>query len=119
MFPIDITRKPVSTRRADPYKGVVLVLLIASFAGMSFAIAGGIRLVSPALLATAVMLGIAAGILTGVAAAQSARLKPDGIKQKDPEVAVEEANGSLVEAESEISEEAKPEEAPKDIASKK
>jgi regulator of protease activity HflC (stomatin/prohibitin superfamily) len=60
----------------DPYRGVVLVLLVAALVGAAGALAGGLWLSNPVLLDAAVTLGLAAGILIGVAAAQYARAKP-------------------------------------------
>src|SRR5437867_8654635 len=118
MFPLNTTRTSVSSRRTDPYKGVIFVLLIAAFTGMCLAVIGGIWLVSPVLFATAVTFGIATGILAGVAAAQNARLKPDRIDQANSEIA--EADIEEVEiVAAENAEETKSDEAPKASASRK
>ena len=62
----------------DPYRNVVLVLLAAAALGAVSAAYGGLTLGMPVLLDLAVTLGISAGILVGVASAQTARLKPSG-----------------------------------------
>jgi regulator of protease activity HflC (stomatin/prohibitin superfamily) len=55
---------------------VVLVLLLAAILGAVGAAVGGLMLVNPVLLDVAESLGLATGILVGVAAAQTARAKP-------------------------------------------
>ena len=60
----------------DPYRGVVIVLLAIAALGSAGAIAGGIRLADPVLLAVALTLGISAGVLAGIATAQAMRLQP-------------------------------------------
>ena len=59
--------------RTDPYRGVVVVLLGLTLLGMAGALAGRRMLPNPFLLDIALTLGIAAGILFGVALAQMAR----------------------------------------------
>ena len=60
----------------DPYRGVVLVLLAAAIVGMAGALEAGLRLGNLLLVDTAVTLLLVAGILTGVARAQAARMRP-------------------------------------------
>ena len=60
----------------DPYREVVLVLLAAALLGAVGALAGGRWLSNPVFLDTAVTLGLSAGVLIGIAAAQHARAKP-------------------------------------------
>jgi regulator of protease activity HflC (stomatin/prohibitin superfamily) len=57
----------------DPYRGVVVVLLGATLLGMAGALVGRRMLPNPFLLDIALTLGMAAGILFGVALAQMAR----------------------------------------------
>jgi regulator of protease activity HflC (stomatin/prohibitin superfamily) len=66
----------VPTPIRDPYRAVVFVLLAAALLATSAAIAGGILLASGVLLAAAVTLGMATGVLVGVAVAQAARARP-------------------------------------------
>jgi hypothetical protein len=67
---------------ADPYRGVVFVLLGMNLAITVTAVAGGIALVSPVLLAAAVTLGLSTGILIGVVSAQIARTKLSKIHEE-------------------------------------
>jgi len=60
----------------DPYQGVSLVLLGGAILGMVTAFAGGVVLGNPVMLAAAVSMGLAAGILVGVLKAESARANP-------------------------------------------
>lgn len=60
----------------DPYRGVVIVLLVAAIVGMAGAFETGLRLGNPVLIDAAVTLGLAAGILIGVARAQLTRMQP-------------------------------------------
>lgn len=60
----------------DPYRGVVLVLLVAAIIGLAGAFKAGLQLGNPVLMDTAVMLGLSAGILIGVARVQVARMRP-------------------------------------------
>jgi regulator of protease activity HflC (stomatin/prohibitin superfamily) len=60
----------------DPYRGVVLLLLAASFLGMLAAFIGNAGIADPLLLDAALTLGLSAGVLLGVAAAQAARAEP-------------------------------------------
>ena len=59
----------------DPYKGVTVALLIASATGTVMAVAGGLWLGDLVVLAAAIALGLASGILIGVARAQEVRLR--------------------------------------------
>ena len=67
---------PRSDPARDPYRGVVIVLMAASLLGAGGAIAGGLLLSNPVLLDTAIVLGLAARILAGVAVAQTVRARP-------------------------------------------
>ena len=58
-----------------PHFGVVIVLLAAAFLGAVSSAAGGIALLNPVLLATAVTLLLSTGVLMGVAIAQATRTK--------------------------------------------
>ncbi len=69
----------------DPYRSVVLVLLAAAAVGTVGAVAGGLRIGNPVLLAIAVTLGLACGALTGVAVAQRMRARP-GSKSETPSI---------------------------------
>jgi hypothetical protein len=68
-----------------------LVLLIASLAGMVGALESGLKLGNPVLIDTALTLGIAAAILTGVACTQRSRLQPlkAALEEVVPEAAPE------------------------------
>ena len=66
--PLDSTR--------NPYRGVVFVLLLSALLGTVAAAVGGFLLVNSVLLDVAVTLGLATGILIGVAAAQIVRARP-------------------------------------------
>ena len=72
-----------SPANRDPYRGVVLVLLAVTLLGTVAAFAGGVALASRELFAAAMTLGLSAGVLTGVVAAQIARAKPP--QNKPPE----------------------------------
>lgn len=67
----------------DPYRGVIVVLLAVALVGFVFAVAGGFVLTSSAVLAAAVTLGLASGVLAGVAAAQTARAQPPRPTQQE------------------------------------
>src|ERR1700680_3820184 len=60
----------------DPYRGVVFVLGALALLGTAGALAGGATFPDPLLLDTTVTLGIASGVLGGVARAQAARARP-------------------------------------------
>ena len=60
----------------DRYRSVVIVLLAVSVIGTAGAWAGGLQLANPVLLAVAVMLGLASGVLSGVHVAQTMRAHP-------------------------------------------
>ena len=81
---------PDSGSRRDPYRAAVLVLLAASLLGAAGAIAGVKWIANPVLLDVAVTLGIAAGILIGVAFAQTVRVRlPKKIKEtREPDLAL-------------------------------
>ena len=69
----------------DPYRGVVVVLLGATLVGMAGTLVGRRMLPNPFLLDIALTLGIAAGVLFGVALAQMARsIPPRASKAKLP-----------------------------------
>jgi hypothetical protein len=72
--------------RRDPYRGVILVLLLAALVGTAPAIVGGV-MTSNAVLFEVITLGLAAGILTGVAMAQSARARLTASDQPTPQPA--------------------------------
>jgi regulator of protease activity HflC (stomatin/prohibitin superfamily) len=55
----------------DLYRGVLFVLLAAAILGALAALVGGVRLANPVILAAAITMGIAAGILVGVLYARS------------------------------------------------
>jgi regulator of protease activity HflC (stomatin/prohibitin superfamily) len=69
-------RPQVNETNRDPYRSVVIVLLAAAVLGVAGAAAGGIQLADPVFFAVAVTLGLAAGVLAGVATAQVMRLRP-------------------------------------------
>lgn len=77
---------PSSHSERDPYRGVVIVLLVASIAGMAGALEAGLTLGNPVLIDTAVTLGLAAGILIGIAWMQATRLKPPKPESTTPGV---------------------------------
>ena len=60
----------------DPYRGVIIVLLVAAFLGTAAIIVGNTVISNPILLDVAVTLFISAGILLGVALAQIERANP-------------------------------------------
>jgi len=62
----------------DPYRGVILVLLLAAILATLIATVAGSALENSVLLDVAVTLVLASGILVGVAVAQAARAKPPG-----------------------------------------
>jgi hypothetical protein len=73
--------------RRDPYRGVILVLLLAALVGTAAAIVGGVMTSNAVLFEVSITLGLAAGILTGVAMAQSARLRLTASDQPIPQPA--------------------------------
>jgi regulator of protease activity HflC (stomatin/prohibitin superfamily) len=62
--------------KADPYRGVVIVLMGLAFLGTVAAVFGALALANPVLLDVAVTLALSTGILIGVALIQHARAKP-------------------------------------------
>jgi regulator of protease activity HflC (stomatin/prohibitin superfamily) len=60
----------------DPYRGAVLLLLVAAAAGSIAGFWQGSALANPVVLEAAITLMISTGVLLGVAVAQAARLKP-------------------------------------------
>lgn len=66
------TPRQTQTAR-DPWQGVTLVLLASAIAGTIAAFVGGAELGNRAMLASAITLGLAGGILAGVLKAQAAR----------------------------------------------
>ena len=76
---------PHPSRNRDPYLGVVLVLFVFALVGAAGALAGNRLLDFPLLLDAGVSLGIAAGILAGVALAQVARATPTKTAEADPQ----------------------------------
>jgi regulator of protease activity HflC (stomatin/prohibitin superfamily) len=78
---------------ADPLRAVILVVIVASLLGMVLAIAGGVALGNPVVVAAAPALWLAAGVLFGVARAQAARSRaepteagPTALGPRDEEV---------------------------------
>jgi len=65
---------PPSDSTKNQYRGVVFALVLAAFVGTIIAVVGGITVGNPVLLDVAVTLGLATGILVGVAVAQRARV---------------------------------------------
>jgi len=84
--------EPASPLTRDPYRGVVIVLFVLAAFGTVGAAAGGIILPNPLLLDAAVTLALSAGILVGVALAQTARAEqrddaasaPTAVEPQDP-----------------------------------
>jgi len=69
-----MSRPEANEPRRDPYQAVVITLLAAALLGTVGGIAGGLRLSDPVLLAVAVTMGLAAGVLSGVFLAQRRRI---------------------------------------------
>ncbi len=69
------THDPPARPDRDPYRGVVIVLLVAALAGMVGGFEAGLKLGNPVLIDAALTLGLAAAMLIGVAWTQAARLK--------------------------------------------
>lgn len=67
------SQSPTAQSTPDPYRGVIIVLLVLAFLGMAGAVAGGLLLGTPLLLDAAVSLEIATAILIGVVLARSDR----------------------------------------------
>src|ERR1700732_1413553 len=67
---------PHSGFTRDPYRGVVIVLLVLALLGTVGALAGGLAFGNRVLRAAAGPLGLPAGILIGVALIQTARARP-------------------------------------------
>jgi regulator of protease activity HflC (stomatin/prohibitin superfamily) len=65
----------LATSERDPYRGVVIVLLIAASVGMAAAFVAGVTWANRVLLDVSVTLGLSAGILAGVAMSQAARVR--------------------------------------------
>ena len=76
--------EPPSPSARDPYRGVVIVLLVAALTGMVGGFEEGLKLGNPVLIDAAVTLGLAAGILIGVAWTQAARLRPPPSESEAP-----------------------------------
>jgi regulator of protease activity HflC (stomatin/prohibitin superfamily) len=89
-------------KRGDPYRSVVIVLLAASALGVGAAIWGGIQLWNPVLFAVAVTIGLAAGVLAGVATAQAIRLHPAPSAQQFETKAAAAASGGAETQQAEI-----------------
>jgi regulator of protease activity HflC (stomatin/prohibitin superfamily) len=81
--------------RRDPYRGVILVLLLAALVGTAAAIVGGVMTSNAVLFEVAITLGLAAGILTGVAMAQSARARLTASGPPIPQPAPADADAEL------------------------
>jgi regulator of protease activity HflC (stomatin/prohibitin superfamily) len=82
--PLEERHIPDGGSPRDPYRGVILILFLAALLGTVVAVAGGRKLSNPVLLDTAVTLGIAAGILLGVAVAQGVRLRSSQNREDVP-----------------------------------
>ena len=67
---------PPSSSTRNPYRGVICVLLLAALLGTASSVVGGLMIVNPVLLDVAVTLGLATGILIGVAVARTAWVRP-------------------------------------------
>jgi len=67
---------PPSDSTQGPYRSVVLALLLAALPGSVFAAVGGYTLMNSVLLDIAITLGLATGMLIGVAVAQTIRMRP-------------------------------------------
>ena len=76
------TKPPASESNQDHYRGVVALLLLVALVGTGAAMFGGIVLANPVLFDVATTLGLATGILAGVAAAQSTRLRASRIDEQ-------------------------------------
>ena len=103
-----MSRPDPNESRRDPYRGVVIVLFTAAVLGMAGAIAGGIQLSDPVLLAVALTLGLSASVLTGVAVSQAMRLRPPQRAEISLSLALAEPPPAGA-AESEASQDAAPE----------
>jgi len=66
---------PASRPVRDPYRSAVLVLLATSAAGVAVAFGAGVALANPVMLEAGITLALSSGVLVGVAAAQSARVR--------------------------------------------
>jgi len=67
---------PPSDSTRNPYRSVVLALLLAALPGAVLAAVGGYMLMNSVLLDIAITLGLATGMLIGVAVAQTIRVRP-------------------------------------------
>jgi len=103
-----MSRPDPNESRRDPYRGVVIVLFTAAVLGMAGAIAGGMQLSDPVLLAVALTLGLSASVLTGVAVSQAMRLRPPQRAEISLSLALAEPPPADA-AESEASQDAAPE----------
>jgi hypothetical protein len=63
----EVPASPPSGRGRDPYRGVVLVLLVAGLVGTAAAIVAGVMTSNAVLFELAITLGLATELLTGVA----------------------------------------------------
>jgi len=68
----------------DRYSSVVIVLLAVAVIGTAGALWGGVQLDNPVLLAVAVTLGLASGVLSGVHVAQTMRSHPQDRVEVEP-----------------------------------
>ena len=78
---------PPSGSWRDPYRGVILFLLVAALVGTAAAIVAGVMTSNAVLFEVAITLGLATGILTGVAMAQSVRTRIAASDQPIPQSA--------------------------------
>src|ERR1700730_13604899 len=69
-------QSPPSGFIRNPYRGVVLALLLVALLGAVVAAVGGYMFVNPLFLDASVLRGLATGILIGTAAAQTGRARP-------------------------------------------
>lgn len=80
----------------DRYRGVVFILLAVAVLGTVGGVAGGFWLTNPVLIAAAVMLGMALGVLAGVYVAQVMRLEPRIVLEHEPIPVPEETPSTTV-----------------------
>jgi hypothetical protein len=86
-----VPEAPSSPSGRDPYRGVVVVLFLAALAGSAGALEAGLQLGNSVLIDTALTLGLAGAILTGVLFAQTARLRPSLPEPETPDAPTSDA----------------------------